>query len=360
MILLFKYFGLFGLLLLCTLVSGCESPSAIETPIAESKYDPPADTPKEVAYAFGTEHGETITVVQDDESGVTYAKPVSTLDSRLIDTPLQICKDNYIIDIGYASADVGEDVNSNIYAVIYESVIDEYLNDPDYKSNDALREVLNDYTKVYPDVTYHSNDAFADVAPNSTVWSDAVVDLSSYTNIERFKLPIVSASYRLNSGEYLVAHCYADTSSGAWAIKDIPAYLDVALSNEYSDISASKYSSNISTMAKAYDECKELLASQLGNIYVKDMSSSYAIVPLNDKLRIQSTYGIDVSQYDAYAFVTIEDMSVYFVHMRNEVIAVECVVGDSTHDITASGDKYATKLVDNDTGEEYNFDWIYK
>lgn len=312
---------------------------------------------QDVAFQFVTSCGEYITVVQDTVNDVSYRIPTSPLDSRLRSTPIQICKGNYVIDIGFASADLNSHVDDNIYGVIYKSIIDEYLEENSDKFNERFRSLLKDYDNVYKNHIYRDDLTFTDGNLQSTKWSDAVVDLSLYTKMTEYKLPVVTCTHKLTSGEYLVARCYATLDSGLWYLNDLPAYLDVALSDDYIDKTNSDYAEYITSMQEAYDNCLQLLQTELPYICIGDYSDKYTVIPMNNLTTDVNTYGVDTSMFDTYAFITLSDGSVYLVYEKNNVRAVECVMGDSNHNLSTDWDKYDTSVVDKDTGEVYNFTW---
>lgn len=350
---------LIPLLCLCLALVGCSTPSGLmaDRTVQRTAALGKKSTSQDVAFQFVTSCGEYVTIVQDTENDVSYKIPKNALDSRLAHTSVQICKDQYVIDIGYADASIGSSIDDNLFGVIYETVIDEYITDNDKKITDRFKSLLRDYSTVYKNSVYREDYTFTGGNLQSTKWSDAVVDLSLYTQMQPYKLPVVTCTYKLSSGEYLVAHCYATLDSGLWYLGDIPAYLDVALSDDYANKTNSDYAEYLTPMQDAYNDCVQLLQQELPYICIGDYSDDYTIVPLNNLTTNRSTYGVDTSMFDTYAFVTLSDDSVYLVYEKNNVRAVECVSGNSEHNLSTDWDKYNTVLVDIDTGEVYNFTW---
>lgn len=310
-----------------------------------------------VAFEFVTPCDEYITVIQDTENDVSYKVPTDILDPRMASTPIQIRKGNYIIDVGYANADVGSSIDDNLYAVIYDAVVQSYITKTEGNITDELRALLLNYKSVYPNKVYRSSHTFTGADSTVSKWSDSVIDFSLYTNIEAFKFPIVTCTYPLKSGEYLVAHCYATLDSGMWFLDNLPAYLDVATKPEYENKTTDDYMDYIVQMQEAYNECVNFLQTELPNICIGDLSDTYTIVSLSNTTSDNYTYGVDVSMYDKYAFIVLSDSSVYLVYEKNGVRALECIAGDSTHNLSTNWDKYDTKIADSDTKEVYNFTW---
>lgn len=309
-----------------------------------------------VAYEFRTAGGEYITVIQNTVDDVTYKVPTEVLDARVDSTPIQIRNGDYVIDIGYANQGIGDEVNANVYGTIYGEVVNTYLQSTEDIS-DELKSLLMNYTHAYPNNAYRSTKGFAGRDVNDTIWSDSVVDLTDYSLIKKFNFPIVTCSIKLDSGEYLVAHCYATLQSGYWELDNIPAYLDVATNRDYINVTQDDYIQYITVMKDAYNRCCKFMSTELDNIHIGDLSNQYTIVSLSNTTSENYTYGVDVSEYDKYAFVVLKDSSVYMCYENNGIRAYECIAGDATHDLTPSWEEDNTKLVDNSSGDSYDFTW---
>lgn len=353
-----KYLFLAVILCISVVVpTGCGSINAIEETSIDNVNTSVSNenSVQEVAFEFKTDGGEYITVVQDTTNDIHYQVPSDILDPRLTATPIQLNKGDYVIDIGFANSSIGSAIDDNLYSVIYDAIVQKYLESTKDELSDEFNAALLNYSKAYPNTVYMRAETFAGADRNDTRWSDATINLTDYTDLQEFKFPIVSVSYKLKSGEYLVAHCYATLNSGKWHLDDIPAYLDVVSSDK--KVSSSKYETYILDMLSAYDNCVNMLKEELSYIHVGDLSDEYTIVSLSNQSDDNYTYGVDVSDYDAYAFVVLSDASVYLAYEKNGIKAVDCIAGDSSHNIATDWDRYDTKLVDVDSGEEYDFTW---
>jgi hypothetical protein len=348
-----------SLLVLTLALTGCGA--AADAHVDDVTTALPVDSVRDIAYQFKTDLGQVITVVDDPDIEAVYTTPTSTIDTACTRVPIEIGIGDFIVDIGFCSADNGTIANNNIYQNMYTEVIDQFLSEESSSSlTKSSREKLQAYAQVYPNkiiqttVNFTGKDLRKDV---ETVWSASPVDYTDYTKIQVFNLPVITASVPLSTGEILIVHCLATTESGYWQLDELPSLVDI-ITKDYSDKTTEDFTDEINSMQEGYLRAADVLCSILNNILVGDYSNEYVILSLDSTSLYASDFGIDTSKFDMYAFIRLEDNSIYLVYEKNGLKGCECIAGDSTHTLSTDWDTYDTKTVDETTGDTYVFTWV--
>ena len=346
-------------IILTMLLSGC----GINVQATQPKKTPktlPVTSVKEIAYQFKTDMGQIITVVDDTSIDGVYTTPKSTIDTQCSRMPIEIQIGDFLIDIGFAEEDQKNSINDNVYQGIYGAMIDELLNARSGKTSKNTRDKLDVYKDLYPNNVIDTLGNFSgkDLSKGrETIWSSSPVNYTAYCDIQPFNLPVITATTKLDTGEYLVIHCLASIDSGYWQLEDFPSLADV-LTKNLKSMSTERYDDNIEAMHTGYKKAASTLCSVINNIKVGDYSTEYVVLSLDNKSIYQSNFGVDTSLYDKYAFIRLDDNSIYLVYESNGLKGCECIAGDIEHSLSTDWDTYDTQTTDSTTGIVYHFNWV--
>lgn len=349
------------LAVLCSmLLTGCTFNSQAVSPGSNGSTSLPLTEIRDIAYQFRTDLGQIITIRDNPDIEAVYTTPTATIDAICTRMPVQITIGDFIVEIGFVSPDKAQNANVNIYQNLYKEVVNKMLTAKDGGTlTEQLREKLSAYTVVYPtEITESCIEFTGKDLPKKTssVWSASPVDYSGYGDFDKFNLPVATVTQKLKTGEVLVCHCLATTDSGYWKLEEIPTLVDL-LSEENVSLSSKDYSEQINTMKQGYSSAAQILTNILPDIQIGDYSEDYVVLSLDSDKLILSNYGVNTDYYDNYAFIRLQDNSIYIVYEKNGVHGADCVAGDRNHMLSTDWDTYDTKTVDQTDNVEYKFTW---
>ena len=65
---------------------------------------------------------------------------------------------------------------------------------------------------------------------------------------------------------------------------------------------------------------------------------------------------VNTKAYDRYSYIRLSD-AIYVVYEKNGMHGVDCIAGNSNHELTTDWDEYDTFVVDTVSNTTYNFTW---
>lgn len=361
---LLRLLGLSALLLL----TGCGQK---EKPVqeTEAEVESVADTEevddikvKDIAYMFKTKRGQLVTVVDPVDYKATYVVPTKSLDVVCDKIPISMLVGDYIVDIGYASDKAKKQLETNLYNLLYGEVVKKLRSNTDTQFSDKSLSKLNNAAIAFPDEELKPPKQFkgADILDKAeTVWTACPVDYTLWTNASVFRLPIVTAYVQMKSGEYLVARCYASTKSEYWTLDSMPNYIKLS-NDETSELyDFGKYRDKIKLSNDGYRGALSTLKQVIPDIRVEDASKDYVVLDVKHSSQDIPALSVDTSLYDRFAFVRLTDNSIWIVYEKNGMRAVQCLAGDTKHELTTDWDETNVETTDKEDGHTYKFAWRF-
>lgn len=350
---------LLSVMLLCCLVTGCSFTEKPKVVTGQAKMADKIEA-GDIAYQFRTDRGQIITVAHDLSYTLEYTTPSVLIDNRYSRVPIEVHSDGFFAQIGFLPADVEPPTYINFYKHMYLDILDALDESSDgVIVNDNLRSnVVSCVDNIFPNKTVNTQIVVTgkDLDPSAvTTVSCTTVDYSDYSLCRPFNLPIVSAIVPLRTGEYLCVQALATKESGYWLFDDFPNIRDL-LNGSYGDSDLAEYSGSIIKMQEGYNKALQFLGLVMDDIFIEDKSNDYVVVSLDSGKFSAKRSLVNTAVYDKYSYVRLPD-AIYIVFEKNGMHGVECLAGNSTHELSTDWDEYDTFVVDEASNTTYNFTW---
>ena len=321
----------------------------------------PSNYVRDVAYQFRTDLGQIITVLNDYSLDAEYGTPTTTVDTQCKRVPIQIIRDGFIIEIGFAAPEFQQTANVNVYKNLFSTAMDRMLTSSTGSNiGQGVRDKLAVYEDVYPISILDTTVNFEgkDINDSATTWSASPVNYSVVNpNFPKFKLPVVTATVPLNTGEVLICHCLASVDSGYWTINNLPTLADL-LKDDYVLSNVDIYKDNIAKMEEGYNRALRMLIDIVPDILIGDYSNEYVILSLDSSTIQYNNFGINTDVFDKYAYLRLRDNSIYLLYENSGVKSVLCVAGNQKHELSTDWSDNNLSTVDSSDGNTYTFTWV--